>query len=173
MKRLNDYFVNMKQRTNIPQQMSLCGKLEAIIGNYFLAGAGIPDASVEILYYDSKVGFYDDVPLLKENIVAYIVADERVIFVRDGMLEKIMKDTEGYGLIYIPVNSFEDEELYIDNEIELPSFLEGVLWVDDDFLNDEDITFDFETFEIIDSGTEYVNPKHFSVSGLINVLNNE
>ena len=117
MKRLNDYFVSMKQRINIPQQMSLCGKLEAIIGNYFLAGAGIPDKSVEILYYDSKVGFYDGVPLLKENIVAYIVAD--------------------------------------------------------DFLNDEDIAFDFESFEIIDSGTEYVNPKHFSVSGLINVLNNE
>lgn len=72
MKRINDYFLNISQKKETGHQMSLCGKLEALIGNYFLSGAGIPDNDIQILYYDSKVNFCDSVPLEKENIVAYI-----------------------------------------------------------------------------------------------------
>lgn len=83
MKKINDYFLIKKQKTEIKYKISLCGKLEAMIGNYFLSGAGNPD---------------------------------------------------------------------------------------DDFMNDENIEFDFEAFDIIDSNIKYVNPKHFSVLDLINAL---
>ncbi|MGN0426960.1 MAG: hypothetical protein ACI4F0_04075 [Agathobacter sp.] len=169
MIKLNDFFGTKPIMGNNPK-ISLCGKLEAIIGNYFLYGAGTSDDDFEVLYYDSKVGFYDCVDLIKENIVAYITADEKYMFVLENMREKIQQDTEEYGLIYISVNSFDDEELYIDQEMELPDFLKHVLWVDDDFMNDGSIPFDFSAFDIIDSGKEYVNPKHFSVSTLFKVL---
>ena len=42
-----------------------------------------------------------------------------------------------------------------------------------DFLNDESIPFDYEKFEIIDSGVKYANPKHFSVKRLVDVLASE
>lgn len=49
MKRLNDYFLNVEQRKEKKQWISLCGKLEAIIGNYFLSGAGTPDEKMSPL----------------------------------------------------------------------------------------------------------------------------
>lgn len=91
----------------------------------------------------------------------------------EAMLEKFKEDTKEYNLLYIPVNSFETEELYIDNSMELPTFLKEIRWIDDDFLNDESIPFDYEKFEIIDSGVKYVNPKHFSVKRLVDVLASE
>ena len=170
MKRINDYLLSKKQKKVLMHRTSLCGKLEAIIGNYFLYGAGIPDNDIEIVYYDSTVGLYDEIPLIKENIVAYIVDNESVAFVREDMLMKFKKDTEEYGLIFIPVSSFEQDEFYIDMETEIPLLLKNIIWVDDDFMNDENIEFDFEAFDIIDSDIKYVNPKHFSVSDIINAL---
>ena len=170
---LNDFFeTKIKNKIEDNQQISLCGKLEVVVGNYFLSGAGIPEPDFEILYYDPKVGVDDAIDLVKENIVAYITPDERYIFVLQNMMEKIKQDTEEYGLIYIPVNSFDREELCINQERELPDFLKNVLWIDDDFLNDGSIPFDFSAFDIIDSGNPYVNPKHFSVSELFRVLQN-
>lgn len=170
MKSLNAYFTKTNQKTDMPNQISLCGKLEALVGNYFLAGAGIPENAVETLYYDPFLDFMDTVSLVNENIVAYITDHERVAFVLEVMLDKFKKDTKEYDLIYIPVHAFDSEELYVDNVKELPPFLEGICWIDDDFLNNEDIPFDYEMFETIDSGVKYVNPKHFSVSKLIDVL---
>jgi len=169
MKRLNDYFIE-KQKKSINQQMSLCGKLEAIIGNYFLSGAGVPANDIQVLYYDATVGFYDAIRLKKENIVAYILGDEDVVFVREDMLEKLKKDTEEYELIFIPVHSFETDELYIDEEVGIPFLLRDIVWIDDDFMSDENIKFDFDAFEIIDRGEKYVNPKHFSVADLVYAL---
>lgn len=37
-------------------------------------------------------------------------------------------------------------------------------------MSDENIEFDFEAFEIIDSGEKYVNPKHFSVVDIVAAL---
>ena len=170
MKRLNDYFFSISQKKEIRHQMSLCGKLEAMIGNYFLSGSGIPDNDIQILYYDSKVGFYDSVPLVKENIVAYIFENENLAFVREDMLSKVKKDTEEYELVCVPVTSFETDELYIDIEAKIPILFENIIWIDDDFLNDENIEFDFEAFDIIDSGEIYINPKHFSVLDLDGAL---
>lgn len=45
-----------------------------------------------------------------------------------------------------------------------------VVWIDDDFLSDESIQFDFKAFEIIENKIIYLNPKHFSVLQLINAL---
>ncbi len=170
MKRLNDYLSVNKQKKDIKHRMSLCGKLEAMIGNYFLSGAGFPDNDIQVLYYDSTVGFYDAVPLEKENIVAYIFENENLAFVRDDMYTKLKKDTEEYELVFIPVHSFEADEFYIDLEMEIPLFLKKILWIDDDFMNDENIEFDFEAFDIIDSGKDYINPNHFSIADLTAVL---
>lgn len=170
MIRLNDYFFDREQRKDTEHRISLCGKLEAIIGNYFLSGAGIPDNDIQILYYDSTVGFYDAIPLKKENIVAYIWESENIAFVLERMLTKLEKDTEEYELVFIPVRSFETDELYIDMDMEMPHILENVIWIDDDFMNDENIEFDFEAFDVIDSGAKYVNPKHFSVADLMDAL---
>lgn len=135
-----------------------------------MAGAGISDHDVETLYYDSAVGFYDEIKLTKENIIAYIVNKEEIAFVREDMITKLKKDTEEYGLVYIPVKSFEKDEFYIDIEMEISLLLKKIVWIDDDFMYDENIEFDFEAFDIIDSGEKYVNPKHFSVADLIEVL---
>ena len=35
------------------------------------------------------------------------------------------------------------------------------------FLNDDQLSFDFESFEYIDEGLPYLNPKHFSVSHFV------
>lgn len=170
MKRINDYFIIDKRKKDINHRMSLCGKLEAMIGNYFLSGAGNPDSEIRVLYYDSTVGFYDAIPRVKENIVAYILENENLAFVRQDMYEKLKKDTEEYELVLIPVHSFETEELYIDLEMEIPLWLKDIIWIDDDFMNDENIEFDFEAFDIIDSGEKYINPKHFSVVDLVDAL---
>lgn len=167
MKRLNDYLSINKQKNDINHRVSLCGKLEAIIGNYFMSGAGNPDNDIRVLYYDSTVGFDDEIPRVKENIVAYIFVNENLAFVREDMYEKLKKDTKEYELILVPVNSFDTDELHIDLEVEIPLFLDNVTWIDDDFLNDENIEFDFEAFDIIDSGEKYINPKHFSVEDFV------
>ena len=170
MKRINDYFSSTKKRKEVKQWISLCGKLEAMVGNYFLSGAGIPDNEIQILYYDSTVGFYDEIRLVKENIVAYIFENENVAFVREDMLTKFKNDTEEYDLVSIPVGSFETDEFYIDREMNMPHLLKNIVWVDDDFMNDENMEFDFQAFEIIDCGEKYVNPKHFSVIDLVDAL---
>ena len=169
MKRLNDYFLNIEQKKEKRQWISLCGKLEAIIGNYFLSGAGTPDEDVETLYYDSNVGEYEVVPLVKENIVAYILENETIEFILTDMLSKYKEDTEEYDLVYIPVESFEAKEFYIDSKMELPRFLKSVIWIEDDFMYDDSIEFDYEAFDVIDRGKKYVNPNHFSVKELLNV----
>lgn len=170
MKRINDYFLSAKKRQEVKPWISLCGKLEAMVGNYFLSGAGNPDNEIQTLYYDPTVGAYDEIRLLKENIVAYILENENVAFVREDMLTKFKEDTEEYDLVCIPVGSFETDEFYVDREKDVPHLLKDTTWIDDDFMNDENIEFDFQAFDIIDGGEKYVNPKHFSVIDLMDVL---
>lgn len=55
----------------------------------------------------------------------------------------------------------------------LPKTFGNVEWIDDDFMNDENIPFDYDSFEKIDSGIPYLNPKHFSVKNLVSVANQE
>ena len=42
------------------QWISLCGHLEAVIGNYFLSQAGNPGAYWYAIYYDSSVDGYNE-----------------------------------------------------------------------------------------------------------------
>ena len=65
---LFDFFnrKNKLQKEAFPQ-LSLCGHLEAIVGQYFLYGVGISD--IETLYYDSTAGHHDAIATKKENIV--------------------------------------------------------------------------------------------------------
>ena len=44
----------------------------------------------------------------------------------------------------------------------LPAF-----WINDDFLNNEKLEFDYEKYELIDAGVKYLNPKHFSVKNFV------
>jgi len=170
MKRLNDYFIHTCVEKRTEQRISLCGKLEAIIGNYFLAGAGSPDEEIDTLYHDPNIPLGDAVRLVPENIVAYILRNENVAFVREDMVAKVEEDTAEYGLVCVPVASFEADMFYMDTDAEIPDLLKDVVWADDDFLNDASIAFDDEAFEVIDSGVKYVNPKHFSVLDLIGAL---
>lgn len=41
--------------------------------------------------------------------------------------------------------------------------------IDDDFMKNEKIPFDFDSFALIDEGVHYLNPKHFSVSQLVRI----
>ena len=149
--------------------MSITAKLEAYIGNYFVSGEG-SGVYEEVLtvYYDGSINnYYDAVDRIEKNVVAYLSSDYKYAFVLVSMLEKFKEDTKEYGITYIPVKSFEAEDLCLDNTDNLPRFMTGVRWINDDFLNDETIAFDFEAFKMIDSGLEYLNPKHFSVKELL------
>ena len=160
--------LNEKKDKSI-KRVSLCYKLEAIIGNYYLAGAGLDD--IETLYYDSDMEIDDSIPLSKDKIVAYFLENESIAFVRMDLLTKLKADTEEYNIKYIPVKSFEAEVLNKKLIDEYFDILRDIKWIDDGFLNDDSIEFDYEAFEIIESGIVYLNPKHFSVNQLISVLN--
>lgn len=71
-----------------------------------------------------------------------------MLFVRTDMFAKFQADTEEYGLIYIPVDSFDAEEFYIDRIMGIPHLLEPVVWIDDDFMSDVTQQ-DFREFEIL------------------------
>lgn len=104
------------------------------------------------------------------KIVAYVTSDYKYAFVLEKIFNKFIEDTIEYGFIYIPVKSFELNEFFIDLNNKNPEILENITFIDDDFLWDENIEFDFKAFESIDNGTKYLNPKHFSIIELINIL---
>ncbi|SFU94150.1 hypothetical protein [Butyrivibrio sp. M55] len=162
-------FINLlKRKKNSIPYISLCGKLEAIIGGYYLSGSGLYD--IETLYYDPDAGIYDEIPLSKDKIVAYFLENESIAIVRNDILSKLKAETKEYNLKFVSVENFEGE--YLSKEL-LESYfscLQNITWIDDDFMYDASIEFDFEAFEIIDSGALYLNPKHFSVEQFISVL---
>lgn len=156
---------------------------EIIIGGYYVEYHWLNDwygpTYLEVLYYlpgydPGSYGPYDKVPEIKkkENIVAYLLADEHIALVKRDHAEQLRRNTEGYEITFIAVDDFDEEVLSVDPERELPDFLKGLIWVNDDFLYSEDMTipFDFAAFQIIDTGVEYLNPKHFSVRQLISAI---
>ncbi len=103
----------------------------------------------------------------------HILQDESIAIVRNDMLNMLKEDTKEYDVKFIPVENF-DAEILTREAVE--SWLNGakdIKWIDDDFMNGEEIEFDFAVFETIDSGITYLNPKHFSAEQLISVLNAE
>ena len=63
----------------------------------------------------------------------------------------------------------QEEILRCGHVDSLPSEFSNLIWIDDDFMDDENIPFDFAKFAIIDEDRDYLNPKHFSVNQLIKV----
>lgn len=153
--------------------ISLSGWLEAFVEYYFVWGEGGGDINFHWLtvYYDPDIDpLYEAVEAMREKIVAYVSSDYRWSFVLSRHLEKFQKDTAGYGMVYLPVPDFERELLQCSRTDLLPQAFSDILWIDDDFMDDENIPFDFDSFSLIDDGAEYLNPKHFSVTRLIRMF---
>ncbi len=169
MIKLNDYFHLDKQATK--GSMSLSGKLEAIVGNYFVSGEGNPDETIYTIYYDPTIdSYYDSVELVDKNLIGYVTSDDEYAFIKKSVLEKFKRDTEEYNMTIIPVDDLDGQELSINVECSLPDYVSAVTWIRDDFLYDKDIEFDYDAFEKIDSGMKYLNPDHFSVKELIRAI---
>jgi len=160
--------VNINRENKKAQRISLCGKLEGIVGNYFVRGAGVPEEwPLQTIFYDSEVDSYTEkVKLTQENIVAFVDANDKWAFVLNKHMEKFKEDTAEYGIKYVGVESFREEVLCCSAPDLLPEEFQNLRWIDDDFMSDETIPFDFEAFAEIDEGVEYLNPKHFSVMQL-------
>ena len=59
---------NKQNKNQNTSWISLCGKLEAYIGIYFLSGASIPDNKIETLYYDASIDKDDSVELIDSKV---------------------------------------------------------------------------------------------------------
>ena len=163
---LNDYFHNEKKASN--GSISVSGKLEAYIGNYFVSGEGILDEKLLLIYYDPEIdNIYDAVECTKENLIACMTVDYQYAFVKIDFLQKFSGDIKEYNTTIIPVSDFETPECKIDETQNVPDFISDIVWIRDDFLSDENIDFDYDAFEQIDSGIDYINPDHFSVNEII------
>ena len=167
MKKINRYF--HKGKRSLRGTISITGKLEAYVGKYFVSGEGLEE-NIFLIYFDPGIDKYEAVDTVKEKMVACMSADYEYAFVKESILEKFKKDIAEYNITIIPVKDFDEEELCIDMQGWLPGFLSKITWISDDFLSDENIDFDFEAFEIIDSGVIYLNPNHFSVMEMITAI---
>lgn len=169
---LTEYF---HEKSNIHHtDISLSGWLEAIIGNYYVTGEGacIENFHWLSIYYDASIdSLYESVEQNTSNLVAYVSSDYRWGFVLSKHIQKFQRDTAGYEIQYIQINDFGEEALQCSNMDLLPREFADIAWIDDDFMNDENLAFDYEKFSLIDDGILYLNPKHFSVSQLMMVMN--
>lgn len=151
-----------------PQWISLCGHLEAVIGNYFLSQSGNPGAYWYAIYYDSSVDGYNEcVEITDKNLIGYVYCDDRVAFVLNSFLERFINDTVDYDIHYVGVDSLDEECIECSRYSDYCEHILPALWIDDDFLNNEKLEFDYEKFELIDTGVKYLNPKHFSVKSFV------
>ena len=170
---LGEFIRQPAERSN-KADISLSGWLEAFVGNYFVYGEGGGSREFHWLtvYYDPDIDpIYEAVETTLANAVAYVSSDYRWGFVLSKHLEKFRKDTAAYGMRCLPVPDFQQETLCCARIDLLPQAFSGIVWVDDDFMDDETIPFDFDSFALIDDGVDYLNPKHFSVKQLIRVMN--
>lgn len=103
--------------------LSLTGKLEAVIGKYFVSGEGIPDRSIFTVYYSEKTAHDECVELVPDNIIAYVTSDYKFAFVLEKMLNKFISDTAEYSLSYLPVKDFMKEEFAFRQPSKRPAFL--------------------------------------------------
>ncbi|MEJ8737950.1 transposase [Erysipelotrichaceae bacterium HCN-30851] len=152
----------------VPHKISLCGYLEAIIGKYFLSQSGNPEAYWYAIYYDSSIDEHNEcVEIIDENLIGYVYYDNRVAFVLNSFLEKFINDTLDYNIYYVGVDSLDKECLECRRHSDYSTQILPACWIDDDFLNNGNISFDYEKFKLIDEGVKYLNPKHFSVKNFV------
>lgn len=162
--------ISNEQKHNF--SISLWCKLEAIIGNYFLSEItyGVYRGLWNTIYFDPEVNSETEcVECIPENLIGYVDRKERWVFILNKYLKKFKEDTTEYNLKYIGVPSMQEKILQCSYIGSLPNEFSQVSWIDDDFMDDEKVPFDFVKFAIIDSGKNYLNPKHFSVNQLIKI----
>lgn len=149
--------------------ISLSGKLEGVIGNYFVSQVthGIFDGLWYSVYYDPSVDYLKEAIKRDRNLIGYVDKYIRWAFILENRSQKFKEDTAEYGLTYIEVPSFEQEILQCHHPDDLPSEFADILWINDDFLNDDTLPFDFDLFARIDAGESYLSPKHFSVNQFV------
>ena len=148
-----------KGRLNYPG-LSIEAHLEVVCGDYFVQGN--PDG-LEYVYWpisDDNIhrALYD-----QSYIVAIICERKSFAFVCDRIYDKFCEDTKDYNFDYIRISSLLEENLMCEHSEQLPEEYKNIVWINDDFMNDKTIDFDYEAFELIDSGVDYLNPKHFSI----------
>ena len=153
-----------EERTNYLYQgkYSLECHLEVIVGGYYLYGS--PD-DWQYVYWNISEEDFKGI-LSQDKIIVLLNEKYSFAVVRQEYLEQFKMHTEGYALQYYSVSDLYDEVFFCREPQKLPDEYRRLLWIDDDFLNDENIPFDFEAFEVIDEGNNYLNPKHFSVMQL-------
>ena len=158
---------NHKKRTSF----SLFGKL-AMVGNYFLSEVtnGVFGGLWNSIYFDTDIGTETEcIKCIDKNLIGYVDKEIRWAFILDKYIEKFKKDTSEYGLEYIGVPSLKENIIKCTHTNNLPNEFSKVLWIDDDFMYNENIPFDFDMFDIIDEGVLYLNPKHFSVNMFVKI----
>ena len=169
MMELTEYIHSQKEKCQA--DISLCGWLEAMIGHYDVDGEGSQDFHWLAVYYDAHVDtLCEKVATVPANLVAYVSSDYRWSFVLSKHVRQFQKDTERYGICHIAISDFEEELLQCSRIDLLPQAFSGIAWIDDAFMTDETIPFDFDSFAFMDDGVPYLNPKHFSVMQLIAVM---
>lgn len=168
---LNEYLIPEKGKSG-KMSISLSGILEVFIGNYFVSGEGGEGGDYWLtIYYDPDIDTsIEAVETVPDNIVAYVSSDYRWGFVLSGHIHEFRKNVSNYGISCIPVPDFERELLQCLHPDLLPCEFTNLLWIDDDFMSDENIPFDFDSFALIDDGVRYLNPKHFSVVQLVRTM---
>lgn len=140
--------------------LSIEAHLEVVCGNYFVQGE--PDR-LEYVYWpvnenNIHMALYD-----KCYMVAIISETAGFAFVCEKAYDQFYEDTKDYHFKYIRVNSLDEKNLMCKHPERLPQEFWNIIWIDDDFMDDDKIAFDYEAFERIDSGIDYINPKHFSI----------
>ena len=119
-------------------------------------------------FIDSTIDRYNEcVEITDTNLIGYVYCDDRVAFVLNIFLERFIKDTVDYDIHYVGVDSLDKECLECRRYSDYYEYILPAFWLDDDFLNNEKLEFDYEKFELIDAGVKYLNPKHFSVKKFV------
>lgn len=168
MLELSAYIGHTKQRKK--PDISLSGWLEAFVGHYYVSGEGGGNRDFHWLavYCDPAVDdLTEAVETAPENLVAWVSSGYEWAFVLERHFSIFQAHTADYGMVHIPLSSFEQELLQCACPETLPEPFSRLLWIDDGFLDDETLPFDFHLFSLIDEGVPYLNPRHFSAARLM------
>ena len=166
---IENLFINHNNKNKI--SYSLFGKL-AMSGNYFVSEVtyGVFGGLWNSIYFDNDINSeIEGINCIDKNLIGYVDKEIRWAFIIEEYIEKFKKDTLEYGLKYIAVPSLQEDILQCTHTDNLPNEFSKVLWIDDDFMYNENIPFDFDMFNIIDEGVLYLNPKHFSVNMFVKI----
>ena len=158
------------------EKTSLTGTLEAVIGGYCVKGE--LDASLHPchwirVYFSKNIRVATDILeafAIPENLVAYVSLHYQKALILESKYEKLWKDLRGYGLQCFSFQTLDREEYYCSNYESLPLEFQKIIWLNDDFLYDENLIFDFQAFAKIDEGVLYLNPNHVSIKQIIDYV---